>query len=85
MARTRFLDIFTNESSINRGIYQGFPLSPHIIFSLLTNDVLDSCDKYGVSIGGEHCCRGLFGDDDVLILPIAKKASNTTPSCSLLT
>lgn len=71
-ARARFLDMLSNEFPINRGVRQGCPLSP-ILFILFINDILDGCDKYGVSIGDKLCCGGLFADDIVLIAPRAKK------------
>ena len=70
-ARAKFLDMLSEEFPINRGVRQGCPLSP-ILFNLFINDVLNNCDKYGVSIGNKKCCGGLFADDIVLIAPSEK-------------
>ncbi|OUM57450.1 hypothetical protein PIROE2DRAFT_17564 [Piromyces sp. E2] len=40
---------------------------------LLTRYVLNKCAKYGVRIGSNRCCGGLFADDIVLIAPSKKK------------
>jgi len=64
--------MLSNEFPINRGIRQGCPLSP-ILFNLFINDILDGCEKFGVSIGNKRCCGGLFADDIVLIAPSSKK------------
>ena len=58
----------SEEFSINRGVRQGFPLSP-FLFNLFINDILDNCDKYGVNLDSHYCCGGLFGDDIVLVAP----------------
>jgi len=71
-ARARFLDMLSDEFPINRGVRQGCPLSP-ILFNLFINDILNNCEKYGVQIGNNYCCGGLFADDIVLIAPSEKK------------
>jgi len=43
-----------------------------ILFNLFVNDILNNCEKYGVSIGRKKCCGGLFADDVVFIAPSAK-------------
>jgi len=48
------------------------PLSP-ILFNLFINDILNNCDKYGVSIGNKKCCGGLVADDILLIAPSERK------------
>eukprot|EP00833_Pecoramyces_ruminatium_P010362 jgi/Orpsp1_1/1184394/evm.model.c7180000089342.1 len=48
-ARACFKGDLSNEFEIHRGVRQGCPLSP-ILFNLFINDVLDGCDKFGVSI-----------------------------------
>ena len=63
--------MLSNEFPIKRGVRQGCPLSP-ILFNLFINDILNNCEKYGVSIGRKKCCGGLFADDVVLIAPSAK-------------
>ena len=70
-ARARVLDMLSDEFPINRGVRQGCPLSP-ILFNLFINDILNKCEKYGVSIGPKRCCGGLFADDIVLIAPSRK-------------
>ena len=70
-ARARYLEMLSNEFPINRGVRQGCPLSP-ILFNLFINDVLNKCEKYGVSIGNKRCCGGLFADDIVLVAPSKK-------------
>jgi len=64
--------MLSNEFPINHGVCQGCSLSP-ILFNLFINNILDGCDKYGVSIGDKLCCGGLFADDIALIAPTAKK------------
>jgi hypothetical protein len=64
--------MLSNEFPIHRGVRQGCPLSP-ILFNLFINDILNNCDKYGVSIGNKKCCGGLFADDIVLIAPSERK------------
>ena len=49
----------SEEFSINRGVRQGFPLSP-FLFNLFINDILDNCDKYGVYLDFQYYCGGLF-------------------------
>jgi len=71
-ARARYLDMLSNEFPIHCGVRQGCPLSP-ILFNLFINDILNNCDKYGVSIGNKKCCGGLFADDIVLIAPSERK------------
>ena len=39
---------------------------------MFINDILNDCEKYGVSIGRKKCCGGLFADDVVFIAPSAK-------------
>ena len=63
--------MLSDEFPINRGVRQGCPLSP-ILFNLFINDILNKCEKYGVSIGPKRCCGGLFADDIVLIAPSRK-------------
>ena len=70
-ARARVLDMLSDEFSINRGEIQGCPLSP-FLFNLFINDILNKCEKYGVSIGPKRCCGGLFADDIILIAPSQK-------------
>jgi len=70
--RARFLDMLSEEFPIKRGVRHGCVLSP-ILFNLFINDILNNCDKYGVSIGNKKCCGGLFADDIVLIAPREKK------------
>eukprot|EP00833_Pecoramyces_ruminatium_P010910 jgi/Orpsp1_1/1184942/evm.model.c7180000091668.1 len=67
-ARACFKSDLSNEFEIHRGVRQGCPLSP-ILFNLFINDVLDGCDKFGVSIESKKCCGGLFADDIVLVAP----------------
>jgi hypothetical protein len=64
--------MLSNEFPIHRGVRQGCPLSP-ILFNLFINDILNNCDKYGVSIGNKKCCGGLFVDDIALIAPNERK------------
>jgi len=52
----------------------------HYLSNLFINDILNNCEKYGVSIGRKKkkkkkkkCCGGLFADDVVLIAQSAKK------------
>ena len=42
--------MLSNEFPIKRGVRQDCPLSP-ILFNLFINDILNNCEKYGVSIG----------------------------------
>ena len=63
--------MLSNEFPIKSGVLQGCPLSP-ILLNLIINDILNNCEKYGVSIGRKKCCGGLFADDTVLIAPNAK-------------
>ena len=60
--------MLSNEFPIHYGVKQGCSLSP-ILFNLFINDILNNCDKYGVSIGNKKCCGDLFVDDIVLIAP----------------
>jgi len=53
-------------------IRQSCPLSS-ILFNLFINDILNNCDKYGVSICNKKCCGDLFADDIVLIGPNERK------------
>ncbi|OUM64430.1 hypothetical protein PIROE2DRAFT_8819 [Piromyces sp. E2] len=48
-----------------KGVRQGCPLSP-ILFNFFINDVFKDCENFGVKIGKEYCCGGLFADDIVL-------------------
>jgi len=45
---------------------------PQSFFNLFINDILNNCEKYGISIGRKKCCGVLFADDVVLIAPSAK-------------
>ena len=69
--RARFASMSSNGFPIKRGVRQGCPLSP-ILLNLFINDILNDCEKYGVSIGRKKCCGGLFADDVVLIAPSVK-------------
>jgi len=50
-------------------LVQGYPLSS-ILFNLFINDILNKCDKYGISISDKHWCGGLFTDGIMLCAPI---------------
>ena len=64
--------LLSNEFPIHHGVRQVCPLSPFLL-NLFINDILNNCDKYGVSIGNKKCCGGLFTDDIVLIAPSERK------------
>jgi len=64
--------MLSNEFPIHRGVRQGCPLLP-ILFNLFINDILNNCDKYGVSIGNKKCCGGIFADGIVLIASSERK------------
>ncbi|ORX83304.1 hypothetical protein BCR32DRAFT_278191 [Anaeromyces robustus] len=62
----------------NRGVQQGFPLSP-ILFNLFINNCenlylnsIKMTENLGVKIEDKYCCGGLFADDIVLIAPSEK-------------
>ena len=52
--RARFASMLSNEFPIKRGVRQSYPLSL-ILFNLFINDILNNCEKYGVSIGRKKC------------------------------
>ena len=74
-ARASLCGNLSDEFPINCGVRQGCPLSP-VLFNLFINDIVNNCERYGVSLDGYNCCGGLFADDVVLIAPSSSALRN---------